>query len=87
QVFKDATEFFFRNTPNLAMMIPAMDYINTTLMNQARDDTLDEAIRTAVGLAKKTLNRYYKLSDLSATYHIAMILHPQYQLKYFGEAG
>ena len=49
-----------------------MDYIDTTLTNQVRDESLDEAIRQAIGLAKKSLNRYYKLSDLSATYRIAM---------------
>ena len=49
-----------------------MDHIDTTLTNQARDDKFDEALQAAVGIAKKTLNRYYKLSDLSATYRMAM---------------
>ncbi|PIL28879.1 hypothetical protein GSI_08925 [Ganoderma sinense ZZ0214-1] len=87
KVFKHATEFFSRETPSLATVIPAMDYIDTTLTNQARDETLDKAIQTAVGMAKKILSKYYKLTDLSATYRIAMILHPEYKLRYFEEAG
>ena len=73
QVLKDATLFFSCSTPNLAMVIPAMDYIDevfTTGMLQK--DTLDPAIRAAVGLAKKTLNKYYECTDASKLYHIAM---------------
>ncbi|KAI1785793.1 hypothetical protein LXA43DRAFT_836592, partial [Ganoderma leucocontextum] len=33
------------------------------------------------------LHDVLKLSDLSATYRIAMILHPQYKLRYFEDAG
>ena len=72
QVFKHATEFFSCDTPSLATVILAMDYIDNMLTNQARDKELDEAVRAAVGMAKKILSKYYKLSDLSATYRIAM---------------
>ena len=37
QVFKDATLFFSRGTPSLAMVIPAMDHIDQKLVNGARD--------------------------------------------------
>ena len=65
--------FFLRLTPNLAMVIPVMDYIDevfTTGMLQK--DTLDLAIRATVGLAKKTLNKYYERTDASKLYRIAM---------------
>jgi hypothetical protein len=65
--------FFSRSMPNLTMVIPAMDHIDTTftncIINKAR---LQPAIRTALGLAKKTLNRYYSLTDSSNVYRIAM---------------
>ena len=73
QVLKDATLFFSRPTPNLAMVIPTMDYIDevfTTGMLQR--NTLDPAIRATVGLAKKTLNKYYEHTDASKLYCIAM---------------
>lgn len=55
------------------MVIPAMDHIDNSLTNDIRDDsTLDPAIRAALRLSKKTLNWYYKMSDMSATYRIAM---------------
>ncbi|KAF5340854.1 hypothetical protein D9758_016602 [Tetrapyrgos nigripes] len=42
---------------------------------------LDPAIRTAVSLARVTLNKYYaKTSDV---YRIAMVLHPRHKLNYF----
>lgn len=73
QIFKDATLFFSRDMPTLAMVIPAMDHIDETLTNQTRASSpLQPPIAAALRLAKKTLNCYYKLSDLSATYRIAM---------------
>ncbi|KAL1941326.1 hypothetical protein VTO73DRAFT_7143 [Trametes versicolor] len=64
-----------------------MDHINDLLTNWTRDDdTYEEPIRVALGLAKKTLNRYYKISDMFAVYRIAMILHPCYKVDYFKSA-
>ncbi|RDX42157.1 hypothetical protein OH76DRAFT_1302062, partial [Lentinus brumalis] len=87
QVFKDATMFFSQGSPNIAAVIPAMDLIDTSLTNGARDADLDPAIRKAVPLAKRTLNQYYKATDMSATYHIAMLLHPRHKAAYFECAG
>ena len=57
QALKEAMLYFSQSKPNLVMVIPAMDYINeiftTGLLNDKR---LDPAIRTAIGLAKTTLN-------------------------------
>jgi hypothetical protein len=72
QVFKDATLFFSRSTPNLATVIPAMDHIDETLTTQSRNRKFGVSIRAALGIAKKTLNKYYDKTDRSEVYHIAM---------------
>ena len=55
------------------MVIPAMDYIDTTFTTGLlKKEQLDPAIRAAVGLAKRTLNRYYSLTDTSELYCIVM---------------
>ncbi|KAJ3498251.1 hypothetical protein NLJ89_g10242 [Agrocybe chaxingu] len=86
-VLKDATLFFSRSTPNLATVIPAMDYIDTRLTTQGHNTGYAAPIRAAIGLAKKTLNRYYTLTDSSEVYRIAMILHPRHKLSYFRTAS
>ena len=73
QILKDATLFFSRSMVNLAMAIPAMDYIDKVFTTgMLNDEGFDPAICAAVGLAKKTLNKYYSLTDLSRVYCIAM---------------
>ena len=69
------TVFFSCGTPNLVMVIPAINYINETFTNGTLDQTLDPAIKAAIGLTKKTLNRYYSLTDSSDLYHITMGMH------------
>lgn len=70
---KHATQFFSRGMPNLAVVIPAMDHIdNVFTTGIIKTHELDPAIRAALHLAKKTLNRYYSLTDRSETYRIAM---------------
>lgn len=55
------------------MVIPAMDFIDTSFTNSILEkDSVDAAIRAAIRLAKKTLNRYYSLTDASNLYRIAM---------------
>jgi hypothetical protein len=72
QVFKDATLFFSRATPNLTMVIPAMDHIDERLATDGLNKDLDPSIRASVSLAKKTLNRYYEKTDRSVLYQMAM---------------
>ncbi|KAA1479965.1 hypothetical protein DENSPDRAFT_789736, partial [Dentipellis sp. KUC8613] len=86
QILKDATLFFSRGTPNLATVIPAMDHIDTTLATNATDASLNTAIRASLGMVKRTLNRYYNLTDSSEVYRIAMVLHPRHKLAYFKNA-
>jgi hypothetical protein len=72
QVFKDATLFFSRATPNLATVIPAMDHIDERLATGALNKDLNVAIRVSLSLAKKALNRYYEKTDQSFLYRTTM---------------
>ncbi|KAF9543541.1 hypothetical protein CPC08DRAFT_649853 [Agrocybe pediades] len=85
-VLKHATTYFSRADSTLADVIPVMDIVNDRLTAHANDDSLSPAIRAALGLAKKTLNRYYSRTDDTPTYRIAMILHPKYKMDYFRDA-
>ena len=72
-MFKDGTLFFSRaETPNLARVIPSMDHMDEKLTTASRNDKLHKAIRVSCQLAKRTLNMYYSLTDMSAAYRIAM---------------
>lgn len=72
KILKDATLFFSRSTPNLATVIPAMDLIDARMTTYSRDTKYSPSIHAAVRLAKKTLDRYYELTDTSEVYRIAM---------------
>ncbi|KJA13233.1 hypothetical protein HYPSUDRAFT_151818, partial [Hypholoma sublateritium FD-334 SS-4] len=66
---KHATLFFPHEMPNLAQVIPVMDEIDDRLTAQANNE-YSLAIRAPLGLAKKTLNRYYSCTDESEAYRI-----------------
>ncbi|KAG2740682.1 hypothetical protein P692DRAFT_201727755 [Suillus brevipes Sb2] len=88
KILKHATLYFSRGSPTLAMVIPAMDHIDSVFTaGIINHQTLNPSIRAALKLAKRTLNRYYSLTDKSETYRIAMVLHPQHKLEYFKAAG
>lgn len=73
QIFKDATLFFSRGTPNLAMVIPAMDHIDKVLATSSDSaHHFTVAIRAALAIGKKAMNRYYNKTDHSEVYRIAM---------------
>ncbi|KAI0702183.1 hypothetical protein C8Q76DRAFT_601413, partial [Earliella scabrosa] len=80
-------KFFLRGVPTLSIVIPAMDHIDTTLTNDCQNERLDPAIHKSIGLAKKTLNHYYALSDTSTTYRISHSLDPRYKLRYYEDTG
>ncbi|KAG1742793.1 uncharacterized protein EDB91DRAFT_1007049, partial [Suillus paluster] len=86
KILKDATLFFSHSTPNLATVIPAMDLIDEKLTTYSHNRQYHPSIRSAVQLAKVTLNRYYQLTDQSEVYHIAMVLHLRHKLVYFRNA-
>jgi hypothetical protein len=72
KVFKDASSFFSRAIPNLAMVIPAMDHIDEHLTTASLNRHYCLAVRVALAMGKKTLNKYYSLTDSSELYRIAM---------------
>lgn len=49
-----------------------MDYIDLQLNNSALNPKYSQSIKTAISLGKKTLNRYYNMTDHSEIYRIAM---------------
>jgi hypothetical protein len=77
QVFKHATLFFSRGTPNISTVIPAMDRIDEHLATAADDPQYSVALRSALAMGKRILNKYYNKTDYSEIYRIAMgELHP-----------
>ncbi len=64
--------FFSQSKPNIDSVIPAMDYTDQQLTNSALDPKYSKSIKTAITLGKRTLNRYYDLTDHSEIYRIAM---------------
>ena len=55
------------------MVILAMDYIDEVFTtSMLAEEAFNPAIRMAVGLTKKTLNKYYSLTDSSRVYCVAM---------------
>ena len=54
------------------MVIPAMDHIDEVLSSQSLDCRYNVSICASLGLAKKTLNHYYSMTDMSEVYRIAM---------------
>lgn len=49
-----------------------MDHINFVFSSNALNPVYQLSIRAALGIAKRTLNRYYNLTDDSENYRIAM---------------
>jgi hypothetical protein len=58
--------------PLTATMIPAIDQIDTYFTTTALNRTKSVSICAAAGLATKTLNCYYSLTDSSEVYWIVM---------------
>jgi len=67
-------------------VIPAMDRLDSHL-NAATKAPYHPAILAAMKLARKKINRYYSLTDISSAYRIAMVLHPGLKLEYFRQHG
>ncbi|KAL0562589.1 hypothetical protein V5O48_019496, partial [Marasmius crinis-equi] len=94
-ILKLATLYFSSEEPTVADVIPAIDKIDTffttrvwemdTGPNESSLYDVSFALKVSLMCAKRTLNKYYALTDASSVYRIAMILHPQYKLSYFRE--
>ena len=66
--------YFSRDdSPYLADVIPAMDHVDSKLTNATLDEQkYSNAIRVACNFAKRTLNKYYSLTDDTIAYRAAM---------------
>ena len=70
---KQATEYFSRaDCASLPFVIVAMDKLDEQLTTISVTQTLEPAIRAAAGLAKRTLNQYYSLTDEADAYRVSM---------------
>lgn len=49
-----------------------MDHIDKNLATSAIDDNYPLALKAALAIGKKTLNKYYEKTDQSDVYRIAM---------------
>ncbi|KAJ3504337.1 hypothetical protein NMY22_g17960 [Coprinellus aureogranulatus] len=73
--------------PLVHEVIPIINSI-TSFFNKAIDDpALHHAVRHAALRGLHMLNKYYSHTNESIVYWIAMILHPEYKLQYFTDAG
>ncbi|KAJ7584827.1 hypothetical protein C8J56DRAFT_789150, partial [Mycena floridula] len=79
KVFKKATTFFSQDSVcTISSVIPTMDRIDTLITDPVQlvaslgPKELHPSVKIALLLAKKTLNRYYSLTDSSEIYQIAM---------------
>ena len=69
--YKKATVFFSQDGASVVAMIPAMDRLNNHL-NPATQKPYHLAIQATMKLARKKLNWYYSMTDLSLAYQITM---------------
>jgi hypothetical protein len=56
----------------MASVIPAMDHLDEHLASIATSPKYSKAIKAAIALGKRTLNRYYDSTDHSKVYRIVM---------------
>ena len=61
--------YFSRAMPNLPTVILAMDHIDTVFTDACQwTSKFSPAVQAAIQIAKKTLNRYYSLTDALELY-------------------
>ena len=71
QQYKRATVFFSHDSASIAAVIPAMDKLTSNLSPSSKV-LYHRSILAAMKLARRKLNRYYSLTDLSSPYCITM---------------
>ncbi|KAJ3965890.1 hypothetical protein EV361DRAFT_809966, partial [Lentinula raphanica] len=72
-VLKDATLFFSSSSPSVASIIPAMDIIDHSFASGiVNHQTLSAPVRHTLLIGKRTLNKYYQLTDDSYIYRMAI---------------
>ena len=87
QIFNDVTEYFSCSTPSLPMVIPAIHIVDDFLDEHLHSINHRFCICRASTLANSVLNTYYKKTDQSNVYRIAMVLHLSHKLQYFKQYG
>ena len=63
---------FSSDTPCIANVIPAMDRMHADLVTASANENYSPAIRAALKIGKKLLDKYYSITDNSEIYRIAM---------------
>jgi hypothetical protein len=76
QIFKTVTLEFSKDTPCIANVIPAMDRMHASLHAACNNEDYSAAIRAALKIGRKLLNKYYSITDNSEVYRIAMGMWP-----------
>jgi hypothetical protein len=71
-MFKSLTLIFSKETASLATVIPAMDRADEKLTTAIASPKYSSALKAALSLGKKLLNKYYSLTDASDVYRIAI---------------
>jgi hypothetical protein len=71
-MFKTVTLEFSSDTPCVANVIPAMDRMHSDITAASNNEDYSPAIRAALKLGIKILDKYYSLTDNSEVYRIAM---------------
>jgi hypothetical protein len=73
KIFYDVTTFFSQKKEcHLSTTIPAMNHIGEFLISNITNQVYSGPILTSLEIGKTTLNRYYSLTNGSASYCIAM---------------
>ncbi|KAJ3963261.1 hypothetical protein EV361DRAFT_813512, partial [Lentinula raphanica] len=72
-VLKEATMFFSTGAPSVAAIIPAMDILDEVFASGIVNTAiLSGPVRHALSIGKRTLNKYYALTDDSYLYRMAI---------------
>ncbi|KAJ3963862.1 hypothetical protein EV361DRAFT_812957, partial [Lentinula raphanica] len=76
-ILKDATTYFSTQSPSVAAVISAMDAIDEGFASGiVQTQVLSAPVRHALSIGKRTLNKYYALTDDSYIYRMAIgMLH------------
>ena len=76
-------QYFSCGTPNLATVIPAMNFINDTLTTSFESpQRYSLAIHAALTIGKRTLSKYYNKTGESKVYYIAMSMLLAFSVHY-----
>ncbi|KAJ3816306.1 hypothetical protein F5880DRAFT_1455434, partial [Lentinula raphanica] len=78
--------FFSTTAPSVAAVIPAMDAIDQSFASGiVETHRVAAPVRHALSIGKRTLNKYYALTDDSYIYRMAIVLHPSLKLDHFAK--